>query len=71
MLMGATKLSLHIAVAYASTRLTVGAAGASDTRIMDYQLQQNALLPLVARAYVLRAVHTAWGSVAASVAPRM
>jgi len=51
--MGGTRGALYIAIKYAQQRKSIGAEGLSTVPIMNYQLQQNALLPLFCRSLAL------------------
>ena len=54
---GGTRQILYISIKYAKQRLAVGSSGKSDTPIFQYQLQQNALIPLLARTLALNMLH--------------
>ena len=54
---GAQKACLAIAVGYAKQRLSIGKTGKSTEPIFSYQLQQNAIMPLVVRAFALNVLY--------------
>ena len=51
MCLGSTKMVLASTIKYAHSRLAVGKEGFSDMAIINYQLQQNELMPLIATTY--------------------
>jgi acyl-CoA oxidase len=57
MTMGSTKSAVYIAIAYAKKRLAVSENGKSQTPIFEYQLQQNALIPIISRMIALNMLH--------------
>ena len=57
MQVGGARACLYIAITYAKKRLAVGPKGESDTPIFYYQLQQNALMPCLARSMALGLFH--------------
>lgn len=57
MCIGAQKACLQIAIRYAQQRLSIGITGKSTEAIFSYQLQQNALMPLVARSLALNMMY--------------
>jgi len=59
MTLSCAKAVLKHAILYSQQRLAVGASGKSDTPIMSYQLQQNSLMPLLARTLVIHCGYNA------------
>ena len=53
MCLGSTKMVLDTTIRYAHSRKAVGNKGFSDNEIINYQLQTNELMPLLASTYVL------------------
>ena len=53
MTLSSCKITLLNTLRYSQTRLGVSADGTSSTPLLDYQLQRNAILPLVAMTYAL------------------
>ena len=51
--LGGTRGCLYVAIKYSQQRKSIGPEGLSTVPIMHYQLQQNALLPLLARTLSL------------------
>lgn len=54
---GATRAALYIAIKYAQQRKSIGIEGDSTVPIFNYQLQKNALMPLLSRSIALQAMY--------------
>lgn len=57
MMLGALKATIYTTIKYSQQRKGVSPNGKSETPIFDYQLQKNALIPLIARALGLNMLH--------------
>ena len=57
MMLGALKAMIYVTIKYSQQRMGVSANGLSETPIFDYQLQQNALIPIVSRTLGLNMLH--------------
>jgi acyl-CoA oxidase len=57
MTIGSMKTAIYIAVKYAQQRKGVSPNGKSETPIFDYQLQKNALIPIIARTLGMNMLH--------------
>jgi acyl-CoA oxidase len=57
MTIGASRACIYLGITYSKKRLAVGPTGESDTPIFNFQLQQNALMPLLARTVALGLFH--------------
>ena len=57
MTLGALKTNLYTVIKYSQQRKGVSPNGKSETPIFDYQLQQNALVPLIAKTFALCFLH--------------
>ena len=55
--LGACKLGALIMTRFSAQRLSTGPTGKSDTPILSYQLQQNALFPLLSKLICLNIFH--------------
>ena len=57
MMIGALKTAIYVTVKYSQQRKGVSPNGESQTPIFEYQLQQNALIPIIARTLGLNMLH--------------
>ncbi len=55
--MGALKRTIYVTIKYSKQRYGVSKNGKSETPIFDYQLQKNALIPIIARTLGLNMLH--------------
>jgi acyl-CoA oxidase len=55
--MGALKTMIYITMKYSLQRRGVSPNGLSETAIFEYQLQQNTLIPIIARTLGINLLH--------------
>ncbi len=57
MTLGGFKSAIYLTIQYSQQRQVVSPNGLSQTPIFDYQLQKNALIPMIAKALALNMLH--------------
>lgn len=57
MTIGALRRAIYVTIKYSKQRMGVSPNGKSETPIFEYQLQKNALVPIISRTLALTMLH--------------